>query len=68
MEKLKDINGAIEDFLLIIEIDPKNSQSYYYMGVDKFLTGDNEGGCLDLSKAGELGEKKVYDLIKKYCK
>ena len=28
---------------------------------------DNEKGCLDLSKAGELGVSDAYTVIKKYC-
>jgi hypothetical protein len=27
----------------------------------------NEGGCLDLSKAGELGNSRAYDVIKELC-
>jgi hypothetical protein len=29
--------------------------------------GDKNGGCLDLSKAGELGIEKAYEIIKKFC-
>jgi hypothetical protein len=28
---------------------------------------DKRGGCLDLSKAVELGIKEAYDYIRKYC-
>jgi hypothetical protein len=29
--------------------------------------GDKNGGCLDLSKAGELGDSIAYDAIKDFC-
>ena len=28
---------------------------------------DKEKGCIDLSKAGELGVEDAYSVIKKYC-
>jgi hypothetical protein len=31
-------------------------------------TGLKESGCLDLSKAGELGDEYAYELIQEYCK
>jgi hypothetical protein len=34
----------------------------------KILLGLTNSGCLDLSKAGELGYKEAYEMIKKYCK
>ncbi len=41
--------------------------AYYNRGLAKIQLGQIDGGCLDLSKAGELGADKAYDLIKKYC-
>ena len=29
--------------------------------------GQKNSGCLDLSKAGELGHFDAYDVIKDYC-
>jgi len=29
--------------------------------------GQKDSGCLDLSKAGELGKFEGYEAIKKYC-
>jgi len=40
--------------------------AYYARGIAKIKSGDKNGGCLDLSKAGELGFD-AYDTIKKYC-
>ncbi len=36
-------------------------------GVAKLGLGQKDSGCLDLSKAGELGFDKAYESIKKYC-
>jgi hypothetical protein len=33
----------------------------------KNATGDNNGGCFDLSKSGELGYAAAYNVIKDYC-
>lgn len=40
---------------------------YYYRGIAKLNSNQIDSGCLDLSKAGELGYKEAYVLIKKYC-
>jgi hypothetical protein len=36
-------------------------------GLLKLMSGQKESGCIDLSKAGELGMVIVYEEIKKYC-
>jgi hypothetical protein len=37
------------------------------MGLEKIKYSRNDDGCLDLSKAGELGEQNAYDMIKIFC-
>ncbi|MCJ7482893.1 MAG: tetratricopeptide repeat protein [Thermodesulfovibrionales bacterium] len=64
---LKDYIGTIDDLTKVIELDPNNSDAYYLRGFTKIEVGDKKGGCLDLSKAGELGNAEAYELIKKYC-
>lgn len=65
---LQNWTKAIEDCNLIIENDPSEPDAYFLRGVSKFNTQDIEGGCLDFSKAGELGDKSAYEYIQKYCK
>ncbi len=65
---LKNYTKVIDDCTLIIENDPNEPDAYFLRGVSKFNTQDIEGGCLDFSKAGELGDKSAYEYIKKYCK
>jgi hypothetical protein len=31
------------------------------------LLSENHDGCLDLSRAGELGIKDAYKVMKRYC-
>ena len=65
--KLKDYRGAIADYTKVIEIDPNYALAYLNRGYAKLFLGQKDSGCLDLSKAGELGDKKAYDAIKEYC-
>ena len=41
--------------------------AYIGRGTAKIELKDNEGGCLDFSKAGELGLAEAYEAIKLYC-
>jgi len=59
--------GQIEDFNKVIEINPKFGEAYYNRGVAKLGLGQKDSGCLDLSKARELGFDKAYESIKKLC-
>jgi hypothetical protein len=36
-------------------------------GILRIEFGDLKNGCLDLSKAGELGDLNAYELIKEKC-
>jgi len=65
--KLKDYKGAISDYNKQIELIPSFRLAYYHRGLAKILGGDKDSGCLDLSKAGELGLVDAYEEIKMYC-
>ena len=41
--------------------------AYWRRGTAKIRLGLKESGCLDFSKAGELGEQEAYNEINKYC-
>jgi tetratricopeptide (TPR) repeat protein len=58
---------AINDCSKIIEMHPKNIDAYYMRGILRINFGDTKNGCLDLSKAGELGDLKAYEAIKEKC-
>lgn len=66
--RLEDYKGAIADYSKAIELNPKNAKAYYSRGLAKLLMGQKDSGCIDLSKAGELGYDKAYDAIKEDCR
>jgi tetratricopeptide (TPR) repeat protein len=58
---------AINDCTKIIQINSGNVDAYYMRGILRINFGDMKNGCLDLSKAGELGDLKAYEVIKEKC-
>lgn len=64
---LQAYEDAINDCSKIIQIHPKNIDAYYMRGILRIDFGDVKNGCLDLSKAGELGDLKAYEMIKEKC-
>ncbi|MBX2962798.1 MAG: tetratricopeptide repeat protein [Cyclobacteriaceae bacterium] len=64
---LQAYQDAINDCSKIIAINKKNVDAYYMRGLLRIEFGDLKNGCLDLSKAGELGDLKAYELIKEKC-
>lgn len=65
--RLKNYVGAILDYSKAIEMNPKNESAYLGRGISRIANNQKNDGCLDFSKAGELGNKMAYDLIKEYC-
>ncbi len=63
---LKNFSGAIQDYNKAIKLNPNDARAYMGSGLAKILSGQKNSGCLDLSKAGELGFSEAYDLIKQY--
>lgn len=64
---LQAYEDAINDCTKIIELHPKNVDAYYMRGILRIEFGDQKNGCLDLSKAGELGDLKAYETIREKC-
>ena len=64
---LQAYEDAINDCTKILQINPKNIDAYYMRGVLRIDFGDLKNGCLDLSKAGEMGDTKAYQAIKERC-
>lgn len=58
---------AINDVTKIIQINPKSIDAFYMRGILRIDFGDMKNGCLDLSKAGELGDLRAYEIIKEKC-
>ena len=66
-QQLEAYQDAINDCTKIIEKDPKNVDAYFLRGVLRIEYGQLSSGCLDLSKAGELGDLKAYEMIRERC-
>ncbi|MDH5366362.1 MAG: tetratricopeptide repeat protein [Cyclobacteriaceae bacterium] len=66
-QRLEAYEDAINDCTRIIEINTKNIDAYFLRGILRIEYGHIEAGCLDLSKAGELGDSKAYEIIRERC-
>lgn len=60
--------NAIEDYSRAIRRYPDMGDAYFNRGLVLIFLKDSEKGCIDLSRAGELGIKDAYSVINKYCK
>lgn len=58
---------SIENYTRAISIYPYMGDAYYNRGLVLIYLKDKEKGCIDLSRAGELGVDDAYAVIKKYC-
>ena len=62
-----DMPEAITQYTKAIELHPRLGEAYYNRGLVLIYVKDKAKGCLDLSKAGELGIDEAYSVINKYC-
>ncbi len=58
---------SIENYTRAIELYPYLGDAYFNRGLVLIYLKDKEKGCIDLSRAGELGVQDAYGVIKKYC-
>ncbi|MHA7128105.1 hypothetical protein [Algoriphagus namhaensis] len=58
-----DHHGAVSDFTQAIELDDKRALFYFGRGLSRIKNNQKELGCLDFSKAGELGYQDAYEAI-----
>jgi tetratricopeptide (TPR) repeat protein len=61
------IPEAIGNYTQAIQLYPYMGEAYYNRGLVHIYMREVEKGCLDISKAGELGVEDAYSVIKKYC-
>lgn len=59
--------NAIEDYDMAIRLYPYMGEAYFNRGLVLIYLRDEEKGCIDLSRAGELGVADSYSVISKYC-
>ncbi len=67
-EKINDFHGAAEDYTKLIELNFEVEYAYFDRGLAKMKIGQTDSGCLDLSKAAELGNSYAIERIQQYCK
>ena len=58
---------ALENYDMAIKLYPNMGDAYYNRGLVLIYLKDKEKGCIDLSRAGELGVADSYSVIAKYC-
>ena len=58
---------AIESYDKAIRLYPYLAPAYFNRGLVLIYLKDKEKGCIDLSRAGELGEQGAYTVISRYC-
>lgn len=58
---------AFEDYSKAIKLNPAFAEAYYNRGIIQLFMKDTRKGCLDISKAGELGITEAYEILKRYA-
>ncbi len=58
---------SIECYTRAIRLYPYMGDAYFNRGLVQIYLKDKEKGCIDLSRAGELGVTDAYSVISKYC-
>lgn len=59
--------NSIDNYTRAIGLYPYLGDAYFNRGLVLIYLKDKEKGCIDLSRAGELGVSDAYGVIKKYC-
>jgi tetratricopeptide (TPR) repeat protein len=62
----RDFKKGINDYTEALSID-EIPEAYFNRGLTLIYLKENEKGCLDISKAGELGIEEAYNVIKRFC-
>lgn len=62
-----DLVSSIGDYDTAIQLYPNMGDAYFNRGLVLIYLKDKEKGCIDLSRAGELGVGDAYSIISKYC-
>ena len=58
---------SVDSYTTAISLYPYMGDAYFNRGLVLVYLKDKEKGCIDLSRAGELGVDDAYVVISKYC-
>lgn len=58
---------SVANYTRAIELYPYMGDAFFNRGLVLIYLKDKEKGCIDLSRAGELGVADAYGVISKYC-
>ena len=58
---------AIDNYDMALKLYPDMGEAHFNRGLVLIYLKDREKGCIDLSRAGELGIADAYSVISKYC-
>lgn len=64
----RDFIGCIMDNSIVIEMNPNFGLAYLNRGLVRVIIGNKEPGCIDLTKAKELGAENAQEIMNEYCK
>ena len=62
-----DIRGAIKDYDISIEINPRSAEAYLQRGFANYYFKNFDDACSDWSKSLELGNYEAYIAIRDFC-
>jgi tetratricopeptide (TPR) repeat protein len=63
-----NMDSAISYFSKSIETNPLMAEAWYNRGLIHLMQNENNEGCIDMGKAGELGIKQAYLIIHRFCR
>lgn len=63
---MRDFEKGVVHFTKAIEINPEFAEAWFNRGLTRIYLEQEIEGTLDLSKSGELGIFKAYNVIKRY--
>ena len=66
--QMQEFHKAIDDYSNAIKYEENLAEAYYNRGLTLLYLGEKELASSDLSKAGELGIKEAYAVIKRFLK
>jgi tetratricopeptide (TPR) repeat protein len=64
----KKYTDAVIDYSQALSCDNDFAEAYFNRGLTLIFLQDREKGCLDMSRAGELGIEDAYEVIRRFCK